>query len=640
MSGSNSSGGDGSDSAAERTVPQPCGGGNDDNDDEWLLAAAATAQGRRDFVRGGGIERTVAELNAASADSAAAAVRCAALRTFAALRPFSRRLAKARAAHALLRIAAERSCDDDEDDAATSARIAALEAVALLAAAGDARVPLFARLLRAVPPIVALLREGRPASPLVRAAAAALRACVRGSDANCAAFARCGGVQRVAGVVREAAGGVGRSDFAGRKRLLVDVAGLLAQLARNSETRTALWASGTPDVLLVALLDQARDDTPTLMQLANALLLLLDGSPPSRLDEAAVGRLPELAESLLAGNDPKVGGIVAALAAKARCPPGRISPFTGGNERKVEIPSRLQHEGEDAAAAASAEVTGEEENRLAGRLRDLLCERFCEPCAAIPCRECTCGVHCSCEALCECSCHANRDVQAQRPPPTLEIARPPPLPSSVGLDLPIASLSRRLVASGPPSVQICEFPQEKLGPRCSLVSSMDFVLHDIEVFDSGFVPRVVFDCTAELVDGEASDLVFESRFESGNLHRAVRIGPREYELAVSLDTNTRSHMQWFYFSVRNMEVGATYRFNIVNMEKPSSEFSCASSLSLSLSSNFSFIIDSQQRNAAAGVFQESCRRARRWVDAVRQPHQLSSKPLSWMDWSSSLHAEF
>jgi len=99
-------------------------------------------------------------------------------------------------------------------------------------------------------------------------------------------------------------------------------------------------------------------------------------------------------------------------------------------------------------------------------------------------------------------------------------------------------------------------------------------------------------------DGDA--LVFESRFESGNLRRAVRVGPREYDLVLQPDLNTSSHAQWYFFAVRNGRGGAgggekgggsaggsagggvaaqnqeqqqqpqPYRFNIINLLKPDS----------------------------------------------------------------------
>jgi hypothetical protein len=96
-------------------------------------------------------------------------------------------------------------------------------------------------------------------------------------------------------------------------------------------------------------------------------------------------------------------------------------------------------------------------------------------------------------------------------------------------------------------------------------------------------------------------LIFESRFESGNLQRAIQISDLEYDLVLSTDVNSRGHTQvshalrpflcfmlmlfitffffsfggvkWFYFSVSNMVAGVRYKFNIVNMEKCSSVFS-------------------------------------------------------------------
>jgi hypothetical protein len=46
-------------------------------------------------------------------------------------------------------------------------------------------------------------------------------------------------------------------------------------------------------------------------------------------------------------------------------------------------------------------------------------------------------------------------------------------------------------------------------------------------------------------------LRFESRFESGNLQRAVKVGPFEYDLFIRPDINTSNHQQWWYFAVSN-----------------------------------------------------------------------------------------
>lgn len=46
-------------------------------------------------------------------------------------------------------------------------------------------------------------------------------------------------------------------------------------------------------------------------------------------------------------------------------------------------------------------------------------------------------------------------------------------------------------------------------------------------------------------------LIFESRFESGNLRRAIQIGDYDYQLILEADYQTTGHTQWFYFSVAN-----------------------------------------------------------------------------------------
>lgn len=65
-------------------------------------------------------------------------------------------------------------------------------------------------------------------------------------------------------------------------------------------------------------------------------------------------------------------------------------------------------------------------------------------------------------------------------------------------------------------------------------------------------------------------LVFESRFESGNLRRVIQIKEFEYDLILKPDYNTRGNTQWFYFSISNTRIGALYKLNIVNMAKPDS----------------------------------------------------------------------
>lgn len=73
-------------------------------------------------------------------------------------------------------------------------------------------------------------------------------------------------------------------------------------------------------------------------------------------------------------------------------------------------------------------------------------------------------------------------------------------------------------------------------------------------------------------DMAVNHLNFESRFESGNLRRAIQASKTEYDLILNADVNSSHHYQWFYFEVSNMEANTPYVFNIINNEKPNSEF--------------------------------------------------------------------
>ncbi|XP_043943115.1 cytosolic carboxypeptidase 3 [Protopterus annectens] len=71
-------------------------------------------------------------------------------------------------------------------------------------------------------------------------------------------------------------------------------------------------------------------------------------------------------------------------------------------------------------------------------------------------------------------------------------------------------------------------------------------------------------------DMEDTTLIFESRFESGNLQKAVKVGEYDYELTLRNDYYTNKHTQWYYFRVSNTRPDVTYRFTIINFLKPSS----------------------------------------------------------------------
>ena len=67
-------------------------------------------------------------------------------------------------------------------------------------------------------------------------------------------------------------------------------------------------------------------------------------------------------------------------------------------------------------------------------------------------------------------------------------------------------------------------------------------------------------------------LIFESRFESGNLFSAVKVNDGDYNLLLQNDVNTSGHTQWFFYKVSNTKKSQKVRFNILNFAKPDSLF--------------------------------------------------------------------
>ena len=69
-----------------------------------------------------------------------------------------------------------------------------------------------------------------------------------------------------------------------------------------------------------------------------------------------------------------------------------------------------------------------------------------------------------------------------------------------------------------------------------------------------------------LKDKNDNTLIFESRFESGNLLCAFRTeDENSYQLYLQNDTNTTGYIQWFFFRVSNTQKGRKVNFNIINM---------------------------------------------------------------------------
>lgn len=75
-----------------------------------------------------------------------------------------------------------------------------------------------------------------------------------------------------------------------------------------------------------------------------------------------------------------------------------------------------------------------------------------------------------------------------------------------------------------------------------------------------------------LTDETDNTLIFESRFESGNLLASYKLNESTYQLILQNDTNTHGYSQWFFFKVSNVKKGRTVHFNILNMLKSYSLF--------------------------------------------------------------------
>lgn len=93
-----------------------------------------------------------------------------------------------------------------------------------------------------------------------------------------------------------------------------------------------------------------------------------------------------------------------------------------------------------------------------------------------------------------------------------------------------------------------------------------------ELTGRGIIPqsKAIFPQTKE---GQYSPrITFDSFFESGNLAFAFRPNASQLLLFLNIDTNTRGHTQWFYFTA-TCEGYAKVSMEILNMSKPTSIFS-------------------------------------------------------------------
>uniref|UniRef100_A0A672Q871 Cytosolic carboxypeptidase 1 n=1 Tax=Sinocyclocheilus grahami TaxID=75366 RepID=A0A672Q871_SINGR len=111
--------------------------------------------------------------------------------------------------------------------------------------------------------------------------------------------------------------------------------------------------------------------------------------------------------------------------------------------------------------------------------------------------------------------------------------------------------------------------------RAKIFQDIERLIHSSDILD-----KVVYDLdnqSCPVIDNGES-LKFNSKFESGNLRKAVQVRKYvqnylfEYDLILNSDINSNHYHQWFYFEVGNMRPGVRYRFNIINCEKSNSQF--------------------------------------------------------------------
>jgi cytosolic carboxypeptidase protein 2/3 len=72
-------------------------------------------------------------------------------------------------------------------------------------------------------------------------------------------------------------------------------------------------------------------------------------------------------------------------------------------------------------------------------------------------------------------------------------------------------------------------------------------------------------------------LIFDSRFENGNLRKVAKVNNIEYNLWLENDLNTKGHTQWYYFKVIYKDIALRadkkshkIKFSILNLAKTSS----------------------------------------------------------------------
>ena len=75
-------------------------------------------------------------------------------------------------------------------------------------------------------------------------------------------------------------------------------------------------------------------------------------------------------------------------------------------------------------------------------------------------------------------------------------------------------------------------------------------------------------------DEKSPKIIFDSKFESGNLRMAIKLNSEidnEYDLIMRKDYNSEKNYSWFFFSIES-DKEANIKFNILNLKKKKNNF--------------------------------------------------------------------
>uniref|UniRef100_A0A670Y683 AGBL carboxypeptidase 1 n=1 Tax=Pseudonaja textilis TaxID=8673 RepID=A0A670Y683_PSETE len=158
-------------------------------------------------------------------------------------------------------------------------------------------------------------------------------------------------------------------------------------------------------------------------------------------------------------------------------------------------------------------------------------------------------------------------------------------PGNISFHKPKLFMARANCTRSVPEYRVLAFPDlwgHQPPPHSQPLQQRKCGIQKVKIFDdirrmvqpADITKRVVFslDCSDSLHSDQQNGLQFFSKFESGNLRKAIQVREYEYDLILNPDINCAQYHQWFYFEVSAMKSAIPYRFNIINCDKPNSQF--------------------------------------------------------------------